>query len=162
MAFKKILALSPHTDDAEMGAGGYLSKLARQGVEIRIIAFSWCENENLKAEFTDAANKLGISDVHVLNYERRQFSDRRQEILDYLWDLAHNEKSFDFILCPSTFDTHQDHQVIANEAFRAFKHTTIFGYEMPWNSRTFLANGYIVLDEKDVQNKINALLCYKS
>ena len=157
----RVLALSPHTDDAEMGAGGYLSKLVRQGADIRIVAFSWCENELLQSEYVEASHKLGITDIILLDFPRRRFSDSRQQILDYLWDLAQHEH-FDLVLCPASFDTHQDHQVIRDEVFRAFKHTTIFGYEMPWNSRTFSANAYIVIDECDVQSKIDALACYKT
>ena len=33
-----VLALSPHTDDAEMGAGGYLRKLIELGVKAHIAA----------------------------------------------------------------------------------------------------------------------------
>ena len=36
----RVLALSPHADDAEMGAGGYLRKLIELGVKAHIAAFS--------------------------------------------------------------------------------------------------------------------------
>ncbi len=57
---------------------------------------------------------------------------------------------------------HQDHQVITNEALRAFKQSTILGYEMPWNNILFRANCFIALREKDVEKKLQALRCYKT
>ena len=38
--YKKVLALAPHTDDVELGCGGYLSKLTKNKVVVDVIAFS--------------------------------------------------------------------------------------------------------------------------
>jgi len=38
--YKKVLALAPHTDDVELGCGGFLSKLKKQGVVIDVVVFS--------------------------------------------------------------------------------------------------------------------------
>ena len=35
-----ILALSPHTDDAELGAGGTLARFAEEGHTVTVVAFS--------------------------------------------------------------------------------------------------------------------------
>ena len=40
-------------------------------------------------------------------------------------------------MIPSESDVHQDHQTIYNESIRAFKFSSILGYEMPWNNRFF-------------------------
>jgi hypothetical protein len=37
---KKVLIISPHTDDAELGMGGTICKLRDEGVELMHIAFS--------------------------------------------------------------------------------------------------------------------------
>ena len=41
--FKTVLALSPHTDDAEFGAGGTLARWIEEGKEIFYVAFSIAE-----------------------------------------------------------------------------------------------------------------------
>lgn len=63
---------------------------------------------------------------------------------------------------PSLHDIHQDHTTIAQEGVRAFKNTTILGYELIWNNLTFNTQCFITLGEKDVQRKILALKEYQS
>ena len=43
----------------------------------------------------------------------------------------------DVVFQPPHHDVHQDHQTIAQEGLRAFKRTTILGYEIPWNNFDF-------------------------
>lgn len=40
MEYKKVLVLAPHTDDGELGAGGFISKLIEEGSEVFYVAFS--------------------------------------------------------------------------------------------------------------------------
>src|SRR5690606_30885039 len=98
----------------------------------------------LRKEVRAATNKLGIesSDCIVLQYEVRRFPENRQAILD---DMIRLNKEYhpDIVLLPSIHDTHQDHAVIANEGFRAFKRTTMLGYEVPWNNLDFRTSGFV-------------------
>ena len=41
--FNKILVLSPHTDDGEIGAGGTIARFVEEEKEIYYVAFSSCE-----------------------------------------------------------------------------------------------------------------------
>jgi LmbE family N-acetylglucosaminyl deacetylase len=63
---------------------------------------------------------------------------------------------------PNVNDIHQDHQTIYAEGLRAFKQTTILGYELPWNNLIFTTNTFIKLDEANIKQKIAALNEYKS
>ena len=100
-------------------------------------------------------------DGATLNYEVRKLNYARQEILEDL--IKHkNELKPDLVLMPSLSDIHQDHSVIAQEGLRAFKNTTILGYELIWNNLTFNTTSFVTLDKKHVQSKCNALKEYKS
>ena len=69
----------------------------------------------------------------------------------------------DLVLVPSSFDVHQDHRVIYEEALRAFKPSaSIFGYEHPWNNYMFSTDVFVRLQKRDIQKKIEALNQYKS
>ena len=57
---------------------------------------------------------------------------------------------------------HQDHTTIANEGLRAFKKTSILGYELPWNNLTFTTQSFISLSEENLAAKLKALDCYNS
>ena len=66
------------------------------------------------------------------------------------------------MLLPSKDDIHQDHQVIHNEGVRAFKNSTLLGYETPWNNFGFEATLLVKLDIENIKAKINAVSKYKS
>jgi LmbE family N-acetylglucosaminyl deacetylase len=167
---QRILVLAPHTDDGELGCGGSLAHIVREAyrmerpeVSVYYLAFSWLpefKDGVLKDECTEAAKKFDAT-VEYLEFPVRRFSEFRQEILDKL--IAVN-RSFrpDLVFAPSKFDIHQDHQAVTAEALRAFKHTTILGYETPWNNYQFEPNFYIQLSGADVEIKIEAVRCYRS
>lgn len=168
---KKVLVLAPHTDDGEFGAGGTLAKWNKAGVVIHYAAFSTCEQsvpeglpkDILAKEVKDATSVLGIKPehLHILNYEVRKFSQQRQEILE---DMVKMRKSIqpDMVLMPSFTDFHQDHFTIAQEGLRAFKHSSILCYEVPWNNISFKTLCFSKLDEQHLSLKVKALEQYKS
>ncbi len=169
--FKIVYVLAPHTDDGELGAGATISKLIEQGADVYYFAFSTAETsvpegfprDVLKTEVKHATQKLGIdsNNVIIYNYEVRKLNYVRQEILE---DLISKRKELqpDLVLMPSLNDIHQDHSTIAQEGLRAFKDTTILGYELIWNNLTFNTTSFIKLEEKHIQAKCDALKAYKS
>ena len=169
--FKNVFVLAPHTDDGELGAGGTISKLIESGANIYYFAFSTAAEsvvegfpkDILKTEVIDATSRLGIPEENVIiyNYQVRKLNYARQEILEDL--IRHRNDIFpDLVLMPSLNDIHQDHSTIAQEGLRAFKNTTILGYELIWNNLTFDTTSFITLDKRHVQAKCNALREYKS
>jgi len=73
-----------------------------------------------------------------------------------------NELKPELVLLPSTTDTHQDHQTISQEGFRAFKKISMIGYEMPYNNLNFSTNLFVALEERYLNQKIEALKSYRS
>jgi len=171
--FKKILVLAPHTGDGELGCGGTIAKLIEEKKQVFYVAFSSAEKsvpkdlpkDILKKEVKKAMRILGLSERNLIlfNYEVRNFPKYRQEILEDMIKLNEKIKP-DLVLLPSTHDIHQDHQVVSQEGFRAFKSMkiSILGYELPWNNLTFNTEAFAVLKEKHIRKKIRALSCYKS
>ncbi len=168
---RKVLVLAPHTDDGEIGAGGTISRLLEEGAEVHYAVFSLCEEsvgegfakDVLRYEQLDAAASLGLPADNVIffHFPVRQFPDHRQEILEELVRL-NAELRPDLVLAPSLHDIHQDHTTIANEALRAFKKTSILGYEEPWNNLTFDNQVFVTLEERHVKAKAKAFACYVS
>ena len=68
----------------------------------------------------------------------------------------------DLVLVPSRDDIHQDHSTVAQESLRAFKNTTILGYELIWNNLKFNNNAFVKLNKNDIEAKVNALSKYVS
>ena len=52
--------------------------------------------------------------------------------------------------------------MVAQEGFRAFKKTSMIGYEVPWNNLSFTTNMFVRLERSHVLAKISALKCYRS
>jgi len=170
--FSRILVLSPHTDDGEIGAGGTIARFVDAGKKIYYVAFSSCEasvpkgfpEDVLKIECKKATNILGIKpeNVILLEYEVRTFPLHRQEILDDMIAL-NREIEPELVLVPSSNDTHQDHQVVYAEALRAFKkNASIWGYEHPWNNLTFTTDIFVRLEQRHIKKKIEAMKQYES
>lgn len=165
------MILAPHTDDGEFGCGGTIAKLINQGYHAVYVAFSAAEQsvlpqfpkDILRHEVKEAIKCLGIEeeDCLVLNFSVRCFPEQRQQILDEMIKLG-KEYQPEMVFLPSPHDTHQDHLVIAQEGFRAFKKTTMLGYEVPWNNLEFKTSCFYVLNESELSDKIAALQCYKS
>ena len=166
---KVILVLAPHTDDGELGAGGYIHQSIESGARVIYVAFSDCKDsipdgfkkDALFKECVKATKILGIQDVRIFDFPVRKFSNHRQKILDKLIELK-NELNPDEILTPSTHDIHQDHNVVTIEAIRAFKNRTILGYELPWNVLELKSNFFIELSHENLNAKIKSLSKYES
>jgi LmbE family N-acetylglucosaminyl deacetylase len=168
---ERALVLAPHTDDGEFGCGGTMARLVERGADVRYVAFSIATRslpegfapDTLAREVREATAELGISpeNLTVHDFDVRTFPDHRQEILELLIEIW-NDWRPDCVFQPSLHDVHQDHQAIASEGLRAFKRTTILGYEIPWNNFDFSYQAYISLERKHVERKVAALEKYAS
>lgn len=169
-SFRRALVLCAHTDD-EFGCAGTVRRLVEAGAEVRYVALSTCEAsvpaglpaDVLAAECRACTAALGIAPEHVElgPFAVRYFPRDRQAILERLVALARSYRP-DLVLLPSSLDTHQDHAVVAAEGFRAFKHATLLGYELPQNLVTFHNSAFVALSEAVLDAKVAALAHYAS
>lgn len=168
----KILLLSPHTDDVELGCGGSVAKFIEQGHDVLWIAFSVAEDslpeglpkDTLAKEFEKVIQLYGLGpqDHQILSFRVRHMSEFRQDVLDHLVKVR-SEFTPQIVIGPSMHDYHQDHQVVANEMVRAFKTTSsIISYELPWNNIRFDSQLFITLTEEHMRKKWEALQEYGS
>jgi N-acetylglucosamine malate deacetylase 1 len=166
---KKILFVGAHPDDIEIGCGGTLFKL-KEDNEIHIITFSHCEDSvpkgfkagAIKEDFLNAMEYMKPNSFFIYDVPVRRFPEYRQEILDTLCRIKENLQP-DVVFYLSHIDTHQDHEVIANECYRAFKSScTLITYESTKNNTESEYNYIVKLEEKHVKQKIELLNCYKT
>lgn len=168
---KRVLILAPHTDDGEFGCGGTIVKQIENGAEIFYAAFSCAEEsvpeglpkDILEKEVKQATNVLGIlpERLKIYKYPVRKLNYHRQDILENMVQLNREIKP-DLVFTPSIHDVHQDHYTIAQEAMRAFKFTSILGYELPWNNYVFETTCFVHLEEQHILKKIESVKCYGS
>ena len=117
----------------------------------------------LEKECRVATERMGLrpSDVEIWDFKVRRFPAARQEILERFVKL-NREYRPKLVLMPSTADRHQDHATISEEGFRAFKHATLFGYEVPQNNIDFRPTAFVGLSEEHLVKKIHVLSSYYS
>lgn len=166
-----ILVLAPHTDDGELGLGGTIRYLIELGKKVTYVAFSTAQQsvpdgfpkDVLKTEVKLATARLGVlpENLIIYNYEVRKLGYVRQEILEELIRLR-KSSDFDLVFIPSLHDIHQDHTTIAQEGLRAFKNTTMLGYELIWNNLTFNTQCFVKLEKRHIEAKVEALKAYES
>ena len=168
---RRILVLAPHTDDGEFGCGGTIARMVEAGADVRYVAFSTASRslpdgfpaDTLAREVRLATAALGIPEdnLSVHDFDVRTFPDARQEILEILVALNADLQP-DVVLQPSLGDIHQDHETVAREGLRAFKRTTLLGYEIPWNCFEFRQQAFVGLEPHHLDAKVAALRCYES
>ena len=169
MPQKRVLLISPHTDDIEIGASAITQHYIRNGYKLRHIAFSLCRRsipegfpqDITEKEFIDAQRTLSIEDHHLYDFPVREFSGHRQEILDALI-LEKRQFRPDIVVSTSPDDIHQDHSQMGLEVKRAFFNRTIIYYSPLKMYPSFKANMYLNYSPETWEIKKEAIGCYGS
>lgn len=161
----KVIAIAPHIDDVELGAGATIHHLNKNN-EVYYVGLSLpplVDSHTFMEEFHESSRILGLDKDRIIlrNFNPRNLFDARSEILQLFYDLNRELKP-DLVLIPNSQDIHQSHEVVFAEARRAFKYNTILGYELPWNSLDFSMDVFITVSREDVEAKVAAINAYRT
>jgi LmbE family N-acetylglucosaminyl deacetylase len=163
---KKVFFIGAHPDDIELGCGALISNI-RAKAEVYCITLSDNQKnsslKNVVQEHYQSMQILGVPKDHVFigEFETRKFMHARQEILEYLIDLNRKIKP-EIVFVHTSSDLHQDHGTVTQEAMRAFRGTSIFGYDVIRSSHGFFPNFLVEVSEKDLEKKIRSLAAYET
>ncbi len=163
---KKILFLGAHPDDIELGCGALLSNISKR---VDILAVTLSDNQKNSAlekvvdEHYRSMEILGVGQEQVVlgPFETRNFPRDRQEILEFLFDLNRKHQP-DIVFVHTRADIHQDHSVTTMEALRAFRGTTVLGFDVMRSSYGFFPHFLIEVTQEDVEKKVEALSAYET
>ncbi|MBA3072358.1 MAG: hypothetical protein FP831_02070 [Anaerolineae bacterium] len=161
---KKVCFIGAHPDDIEIGCGALIAHIANQ-TEVRCITLSDNQKNplltNVVKEHNNSMAILGVpkNNVIVGQFETRRFPEQRQEILEYMINL---NKDFhpEIVFVHTKADIHQDHATVTEEALRAFRGTTVMGFDVIRSSYGFFPSFLVEVTEADVEKKIAALAEY--
>lgn len=168
-----IVGLNPHFDD-EVVYMGILSRLLKSGVDkIFLVYFSYPRESEISVLDKEQAKivallrekaERNIQVVTIKHIHRARELDRnRQDILEFL--ISVKKACYPTcVFCPCSYDVHQDHKTVYQEAIRAFKDTTIIGYNCYWNilKKENTENLYATLLEDDLKLILDCADVYKS
>lgn len=163
---KKVCFIGAHPDDIELGCGAFISNI-RAKADILCVTLSDNQKNpaltNLVEEHHRSMTILGISpkQIKLESFVTRRFPELRQEILEYLYQLNHDYQP-DIVITHSRADIHQDHQQTTEEVLRAFRGTTVLGFDAVRSSYGFFPHFLVEITAQDVEAKINALAEYST
>lgn len=163
---RKILFIGAHPDDIELGCGALIAHISTQ-TEVMCVTLSDNQKNpqlgNLVEEHYRSMETLGVPRDHVVlaPFETRRFPHARQEILEYLIHLNH-EFHPEIVFAHTKADIHQDHGTVTEEALRAFRGTTVLGFDVIRSSYGFFPSFLVEVSEADVDRKVAALRQYRT
>lgn len=163
---RKLCFIGAHPDDIEIGCGALLAHVASRS---EILCVTLSDNQknpdlkNLVAEHYRSMAVLGVPQERIVlkEFETRRFPHARQEILEYLIRL-NKEFQPDVVFTHTRADIHQDHATTMEETLRAFRGTTVLGFDVLRSSYGFFPNFLVEVSEEEAEKKIQALAEYKT
>jgi LmbE family N-acetylglucosaminyl deacetylase len=164
----KVLFIGAHTDDIEIGCGGTISRLIREGShEISYVTFSKCKDlarnqkiEEDQEEISKYYSDRGVS-VDMLDFPNKCLRDFGEQIRSSLEEKLRCVE-FDTVFTHWIGDSHQDHEAVAKDTIRVFKRQNIIMYDIHGSFPAFSANYYVSLEKQDVQSKTDLISMYKT
>ncbi|XFA99632.1 PIG-L deacetylase family protein [Candidatus Izemoplasma sp. B36] len=145
---KKAICVQPHPDDNEVGMGGIIAKLAKEGCQIHYITVTDGSLGLLDASLThdelaikrkeeiEASGKLlGVNHFHYLNHKDGTLKDIH-EIAGQIGEIIRTIKP-EFIFCPDpwlNYEAHQDHIITGKAVAQSFISTWL--HEYPLGTKT--------------------------
>jgi LmbE family N-acetylglucosaminyl deacetylase len=156
-----VLCLGAHSDDIEIGAGGTLLSLIRSGA---IVDIHWCvasaSGERAKEARASAEAFLeGAANATVaLGEFRDSYFPYEGAALKAWVETQKPRMKPDLVLTHRSDDAHQDHRLISELTWNAFRDSIILEYEIPkWDGDLGRPNAYMALDEATMTRKIALL-----
>jgi LmbE family N-acetylglucosaminyl deacetylase len=163
---KRVLFIGAHPDDIELGAGALLHHIAPRSDVLCVTLSDNRKNPLLKTvveEHYASMAVLGVPKEKVVvgKFVTRTFPEARQDILEFMFKLR-REFQPEVIFVHSRQDVHQDHNVVTDEALRAYRGITLLGFDVIRSSYGFFPHFLAEVSEEDVNKKIEALAQYKT
>lgn len=158
---RRLLCLGAHSDDIEIGAGATVLRILRENpdVEVTWVVFSGDEQRHGEAR---ASAELFLQPISkrslVLHSFRDAWFPSQMTEIKRAFELLKTLDP-DLILTHTRDDRHQDHRVINELTWNAFRSHQIWEYEIPkWDGDLGTPNLYVPVEPDDVDTKIAALM----
>lgn len=128
-----VLCLGAHCDDIEIGCGGALVELRRRhpGLQFVWVVFSGDEVRERETRAAAEALLAGASVSMEVHRFRESYFPYRGEDIKQAFESLRSRVVPDLIMTHHLGDRHQDHRVVAELTWNAFRSHAILEYEIP-------------------------------
>lgn len=156
-----VLCLGAHADDIEIGAGGSILTWIASGA---VLDVHWCvasaadaragEAEASARAFTQGAANLTLA---IGSFRDAYLPYDGAKVKEWV-EAQKPQRKPDIVLTHWSGDAHQDHRLMSELAWNAFRDSVILEYEVPkWDGDIGRPNLYQPIDEKVLSRKIDLL-----
>lgn len=159
---RKVLCLGAHCDDIEIGCGGTILRLTRENPDLEFYWIVFSSTPQRKREARQAARLFlkttARSRVVIRSFRDSFFPYEGRVIKEFVESVKRNFQP-DLIFTHHRDDLHQDHRLVSELTWNAFRNHLILEYEIPkydgdWGAPNF----FVSLDETLCQRKIANIL----
>jgi LmbE family N-acetylglucosaminyl deacetylase len=164
---QSVLCLGAHADDIEIGCGGTLLQLVEANPQLHVSWIVFSANERRHDEALDSAKRFlggaASRGIEIFDYRDSYFPDQWSQIKERIAGLAQS-LSPDLTFTHRLDDRHQDHRVIAELTWCAFRNHFVLEYEIPkFEGDLGQPNFYSPLARRECDEKITNLVeCFPS
>ena len=157
-----VLCLGAHSDDIEIGCGGTILRLleSNPALEVRWVVFSGEPEREAEAQ-SSALAFLGRGAnvrIEVEAFRERYFPYVATELKER-FDAFGSEAAPDAVFTHYGADLHQDHRLLSELTYQAFRDQLIFEYEIPkLDGDLGRPNVYVPLEPGHVDRKVTTIL----
>ena len=152
------MCLGAHADDIEIGCGGTLLKLTEQdpNVSVRWVVFSATPPRAREARRSAGIflKNAGAKQIVIKGFRDSYFPFMGVWIKKFMQQLG-REVAPDLVFTHHRRDLHQDHRLLAELTWNAFRNHLILEYEIPkYDGDMGAPNAYVHLDNDIAERKV--------
>jgi LmbE family N-acetylglucosaminyl deacetylase len=153
-----VLCLGAHSDDIEIGCGGTILHLLKENKDLNVVWVVFSGQGDRKREAKQSALSLlgGARSSRVLlkNFEDTLFPTQTRPIKQVFRQLREKAQP-DLIFTHFLHDRHQDHRLLAELTWNAFRNHPILEYEIPkFEGDLQQPNLFVPLDQATCERKV--------
>jgi len=157
----KVLCLGAHSDDIEIGCGGSVRRLARDyelDVTWVVLGASGERRQEAESSAADFVQGAAATRIEIEGFRNSFFPYNGEAVKEYVESI----KSFcspDVVFSHYRHDLHQDHRVISELTWNAFRNHVILEYEIPkYDGGLGSPNAFFPLSREDCDEKIHLIM----
>jgi LmbE family N-acetylglucosaminyl deacetylase len=158
---RRVLCLGCHADDVEIGCGGTILRLLREhpGLEVWWVVLSGQPERAEEAQQSAVSWLANAGQRQFIggDFRDRYFPAQWTQIKDFIHGIAERFNP-DLIFTHRRDDAHQDHRLLGEITWNAFRNHLIWEYEIPkYDGDLGQANVFIELDETICRRKVELI-----
>jgi LmbE family N-acetylglucosaminyl deacetylase len=157
---RRVLCLGCHADDIEIGCGGSMLRLLDEhpGLEVWWVVLSGDPERAGEAQRSaDAWLAAGKREFICGDFRDRYFPAHWPQIKDFIHGIAARVEP-DLVFTQRRDDAHQDHHLLGELTWNAFRDHLIWEYEIPkYEGDLGQPNVFVALDDATCRRKVELL-----